>query len=205
MQFQEASFEETSMALDQQGRHDPRSREQDSKLVVMFTNKPWMDRAESAKAGRPIYVEKPYVMIMVPGDKDSIIDRPASQMDIDRFPTQYQRFLNKQDQKFGSGTPLTAVSFLTQAQAKELEFFNVYSVEQLANIPDVHAQKFMGFYRLKQLAEDFLKASREQAPLTAMREEMERKDAQLAAQQTAIDELKQQVKQLMEDRTTEGA
>ena len=46
-------------------------------LYVEFYMHPVQDKAETIKAGRPIYNEKPYVMIMVPGDKASIIRRPV--------------------------------------------------------------------------------------------------------------------------------
>jgi hypothetical protein len=194
--FQEASFDETDMAMRRD--QNPRSAEQDKHLIVLFTEEPWHDKSESAKQGRPIYTQRDFVLIMVPGDKDSVVKRPATQMDIDRFPMHYQRYKNKQEQRFGNGTPLRAVAFLSASQAKELEFFNVYTVEQLATIPDVHAQKFMGIHGLKKLANDYLTLAREQAPMTAMREEMEKKDQQIAAQAQAIDELGQRLKALEE-------
>jgi hypothetical protein len=198
MRFEEASFDETHMAM--QRDQSVRSSEQDKNLIVLFTEEPWHDKAESAKEGRPIYRQRDFVMIMVPGDKDSIVKRPATQIDIDRFPMHFQRYKNKQEQRFGSGTPLRAVAFLSASQAKELEFFNVYTVEQLAAIPDIHAQKFMGIHNLKKLANDYLTIAREQAPMTSMREEMEKKDQQIAAQAQAIEEMGQRLKAL-EDKT----
>lgn len=193
--FQEASFDETHMALGQR-EHNPRAAEQDAKLIVLFTEEPWHDRAESAKEGRPIYKLRDFVMIMVPGDKDSIVHRLASQIDIDRFPTQYQRYKNKQEQRFGSGTPLKAVTFLSAAQTKELEFFNVYTVEQLAAIPDVHAQKFMGIHALKKMAADFLEAARGQAPITHLNEELRQRDEKIAGMEQAMEEMKKELQSL---------
>lgn len=193
MRFEEATYDETHQAI---GQTDARSREADSRLIVQFTEESWHNKEKSAQEGRPIYEPRVYVMIMVPGDKDSVIHRPASEMDYARFPSQYQRYQNKQDQRHANGTPLRSVSFLTASQVKELEYFNVYTVEQLSNVPDVHAQKFMGIHKLKQLANDFLMAARDMAPLTALRAEMETKDAQLAAQSQAIEELKKQVKEM---------
>lgn len=197
--FGEATIEETELALGNRT-----SSQEDARLIVQFTIEPWHDKAESAKQGRPIYSEREYVMIMVPGDKDSIIHRPASQMDIDRFPAQYQRFKNKAEQRYTSGTPLKAVTFLNSAQVKELEYFNVFTVEQLAGMSDANAQKFMGFSVLRQAANDFLTAAREQAPLTTMRAEMEQKDAQLKTQADAIADLQKRLK-AMEEREPEGA
>lgn len=195
MRLEEATLDMTELAL-----NNPKQQEADSRLLVQFSMEPWHNQEESAKQGRPIYDEIEFVMIMVPGDKDSIIHRPARAMERNRFALQYQRFKTKQSQTFGTGTPLRAVSFLKSNQVKELEYFNVYTVEQLAAMSDANAQQFMGMHRLRQMANDFLTASREAAPMTAMREEMAKKDEQLAAQAEAIKDLGQQIKEMREER-----
>ena len=193
--FGEATMEETQQALS-----NATVAQEDARLIVQFTQEPWHNKEKSAKEGRPIYDLRDYVMIMVPGDKDSIIHRPASQQDIDRFPVQFSRYKNKQEQRYGSGTPLKAVTFLNSAQAKELEYFNVFTVEQLAGMSDGNAQKFMGFQILRQAAQDFLAAAREAAPMTAMRAEMQTKDAQLEAQALAIADLQKRLQQLEKEK-----
>lgn len=189
----ESTFEETQMAmtLDQS-----RTSEDDKRLLVVFSTRPWHDRVASTEAGRPIYRDRDFITIMVPGDKDSIIERPATDMDRQRFALQYTAFQQRKSQESVSGTPLKVVTFLTAAQAKELEYFNIFTVEQLAGIPDANAARVLGAQRLKQLAADFLKAATEQAPLTAMREEMEQKDAKITALEEAVRELSDQVKLL---------
>lgn len=177
--FSEASYEMTDSAF---GRED----KADEKLFVQFTMYPHPDRDATAKEGRPIFKEIEYIMIMVPGDKESIVHRPAWAKDFQRFPKQYSAFKNKQSQEGVSGTPLRAVGFLSLGQMKELEFFNCYTVEQLAGIPDAHASKFMGIQRLKTLANDYLTAAKETAPLTAIRAEIEKKDQELAAANMAL-------------------
>lgn len=189
--LQEASFELTDLAM-----ANPRQAEEDKRLLVVFSRRPWQNKLKSAEEGRPIYEERDYVTIMVPGDKDSVIDRLATDIDKARFSAQYTAFLQKQSQELAVGTPLRAVSFISQSQIKELEFFNCFTVEQLANLADSNAQKFMGINALKQLAQDFLKAAKEQAPLTAMRAELDKKDEQLAAQAKAIEDQAARIKAL---------
>lgn len=179
--LEEATLEMTTGAFQ-------RENDADKRLLVMFHEHAVQNKAKSALEGRPIFEPQTYVTIMVPGDKDSIVDRRAEQRDFDRFPKQHSAYLNKQSQETAAGTPLKAVSFLTSSQVKELEYFHVYTVEQLSAIPDAHALRFMALQRLKQQASDFLQAAKEVAPMTAMRAEMEQKDTQLSAMQKAIDE-----------------
>jgi hypothetical protein len=180
----EATIDETAMAMQQ----NPRQSEEDKRLLIQFSLKPWHDTTASQQEGRPIYREREYVTIMVPGDKDNVVCRPAREMDTRRFAAQYAAFKANRAQESVVGTPLRVMTFLTAAQVKELEYFNCHTVEQLAELPDSHAIKFMGIQQLKQLAKDFLKASREAAPLTAMRAELDEKQNQLDAALKAIED-----------------
>src|SRR5688572_22400791 len=186
----EASFDLTEAAFN---RGNDKA---DEKLLVQFGMHPHPDRVETEKEGRPIFKEITYITIMVPGEKETIIHRPAWEKDYQRFPRQYQAFKNKQSQHTAAGTPLKMVGFLTGSQIKELEYFNCYTVEQLANLPDSNASKFMGIQKLKQLANDYLTAAKETAPLTAMRAEMDRKDSDLQAAKNAIEEQGSRIKAL---------
>src|SRR5262245_33761172 len=188
MTMQTAEYETTALALDR--THNPGAPNPDSRLRVQFMNWAEPDDDSSQREGRPIFKEAVYINIMIPGERD-IVHRRAWAKDYNRFPFQYQAFLNKQNQDQASGTPLKLVTWLTMGQIKELEYFNCYTVEQLADMPDSTAQKFMQINKLKQLAKDFLQAAKEQAPLTAMRAEMDQKDSRIAA-------LEEQVRKLVE-------
>lgn len=185
MQTAMAEYDLTAMAMDPQAR----MRENpDNRLRVSFFMHPEQDMDQSAKEGRPIFVEKEYIQIMVPGERDVVV-RPAWQRDFDRFPQQYLAFKAKKDQDVVSGTPLNVLTFLSKAQVKELEYFNCVTVEQLASMPDSTAQKFMQINKLKQLAKDYLQAAKETAPLTAMRAEMDSKDNRISALERQVSDL----------------
>lgn len=172
--------------------------EADKALYVQFNYEPHLNQAETAKEGRPIYTEREYIMIMVPGDKDSIIHRPVMDAERRRFSERYEKWKKKVGDETTSGTPLKMVAWLNSAQVKELEFFNCYTLEQLAAMSDTNVQKFMGMFTLRQKAQDFVKAAKEAAPMAAMRTEMERKDADLAAANQAIQDLASRLKALEE-------
>jgi hypothetical protein len=185
MQLATADYDLTAMAMDPNAR----MRENpDSRLRVSFFMHPEQDMDRTAKEGRPIFLEKEYIQIMVPGERDVVV-RPAWSRDYERFPQQYQAFKNKQNQDAVSGTPLAVLTFLSKAQVKELEYFNCMTVEQLASMPDSTAQKFMQINKLKQLAKDYIQAAKETAPLTSMRAEMEDKDNRISVLERQISEL----------------
>lgn len=167
----------------------------DEKLRVQFGMYPELDQVASANEGRPIYKEKEYITIMVPGERD-IVHRPAWAKDFDRFPRQYAAFKNKQNQDAVSGTPLKMVPWLSMGQVKELEFFNIMTLEHLANLADSNAIKFMEIQKLKRLAQDHLRAAKEAAPLTAMRAEMDQKDSEISTLTNQLQALARQVEEL---------
>lgn len=199
MQTGMAEYDLTAQAMDPQARF---REHPDSRLRVNFFMHPEQDGDLTVKEGRPIFVDKEYIQIMVPGERDIVV-RPAWQKDYERFPQQYLAFKAKKSQDAVSGTPLTVLTFLSKAQVKELEYFNCVTVEQLANMPDSTAQKFMQINKLKQLAKDYIQAAKETAPLTAMRAEMEEKDNRIEVLERQLSELATTVKALSAEKTAE--
>lgn len=179
--FAEASYEMTEGAMSSEN-------EADKKLFVVFNYHPHPNSQKSAEAGRPIFEDKVYVMIMVPGDKESIVHRPAWEKDFQRFPRQYAAFKNKESNAI-VGTPLKMVPWLTSSQVKELEYFNIMTVEHLATVNENVSSKMHGLFGLKQKAQDFLRAAESAAPLTEMRAELEKRDSQISALQQQLTEL----------------
>lgn len=191
----EADYSVTEMAMDPGARF---RQNPDDRLNVKFSMMPVEDDKASAEAGRPIYTEKLFVTIIVPGERDVVI-RQAWQKDFDRFPRQYAAFKNGQNQNTLNGTPLKIVPWLSQSQVKELEFFNCHTVEQLAELADTHAYKFQQINKLRTLARDYLQAAKEAAPLTAMRAELDKRDNQIEVLQRQINELAAKLNEEDED------
>jgi hypothetical protein len=179
--FSEATYDMTESAMGTVSQADAR-------LLVSFGLYPHPNQEKSANEGRPIYEDRVYVMIIVPGDKDSVVHRPAEPKDFQRFPKQYAAFQQNQTDAV-VGTPLKMVTWLSASQKKELEDFNVRTVEHLADVNENMAAKMPGLFGLKKLAQDFMRAAREAAPLTAMRSELEKRDSE-------IEMLKKQVSDL---------
>jgi hypothetical protein len=181
--MEQADFAMTDMAMASMGQKS----ESQERILVRFFMHPHPDAEASAAEGRPIFKEREYIQIMVPGDKNNIPTRPVWEADKARFPQAYAAFKNGTTEKI-VGTPLTAVGWLSKAQIEELAYFHVRSLEQLADIADSNAQKFMGINAMRQRARDFIAAAKESAPLLALRTEVEKKDNEIASLLAALKE-----------------
>ena len=157
----------------------------DDQLFVKFETHPKRNSGKSKEAGRPIFEEVAYVSIMQPGNKDSIILRPATDLDKHRFAEHWRRFEAREDQNPEEGTLLDEWPGVTRSQCEELKFFNVRTVEQLANMSDSNTQNFMGIGYLKQKAQEYIKASDKNATVIA-----------LTDANTRIDQLMEMVEEL---------
>lgn len=188
----EADYGLTQMAMEESQRG---GFDQDSKLFVNFFMHPHPDKEATAREGRPMFTSREYVSIIVPGDKLNIIKRPAMDLDKRRFAAKYAAFKSGNEQ-IADGTPIESVPWITREQVEELKFFHVRTLENLANIPDMHAQKFMGINKLRQKARDHIALAKENAPALRLQEETRRKDEQIAALQKQLTDLAATVEKL---------
>ena len=169
-------------------------------LYVEFYMEAVQDKAESLKAGHPKYKETPYVMIMVPGDKGSVIRRPIRvgqhpSHDNNRFHNEYVAFLQQEKAPI-DGFPLEEWAQLTKSQVLELRHFGFKTVEHLADVTDTNAQKFMGLFDLRDKARVFLKASKEEAPMQQLQAEIEHRNELLESMQNQMKEMSAELAEL---------
>lgn len=150
----------------------------DNKLYIEFYRKPVLQPGKSREAGRAVYEEVDYIRIHVPGDKSSVIERPASEQDIFRFKDRYERWKAGQEEAV-SGTPLSALPGMTPSKVEEYKFFKLVTVEQLAEANDNLGAKFMSFQQDKQRAKAFLEVAKNNAPIERMNQELAKRDAEL--------------------------
>ncbi len=164
----------------------------DNRLLVQFHVLPMIDDVRSAEEGRPIYKDVDHVRIMQPGNKESIVDRPVTEMDIARFRQQYDNWKSGQEELV-EGTPLEAWPEITRAQVEEMRYFNVRTVEQLADMADAHAQKFMGINEMRRKARLYRDRAAKNAVSTKLQKELKEKDNQIASLNEALKDLQAKV------------
>jgi len=174
--------DEASATGAQRFRHDDR-------LYATFSTKAVFDQHSSNEQGRPIYLDRDFVTIIVPGDKHSVVMRQARQQDIQRFPRQYEAYKQgKEEQQVG--TPLSLMPWMTPGRVEEYKFFKIVTVEQLAAAADEGGKNFMGFQADKQKAKEYMDASQRGVGAQEMEDQLSERDKEIA-------ELKEQMAALM--------
>jgi hypothetical protein len=144
---------------------------------------------KTEEAGRPIFEDREFVRILIPGDNKTIIERHASDEDKQRFALEYARFKNgmKELDQMG-GTPLSQWPAISRSMLKEFAYFNIHTVEQLAGLSDIGKQSFgMGASEWSAKAKAYLETAGNSAAVEKYAAENEtlRRDMDLLRQQIA--------------------
>ena len=131
-------------------------------------------KAESEKQGRPIFQDFPHIRKMIPGDASNVVERVAKDHDIRMYPREWDIF-QRQQASGAIGTPLEQWPQVTRAQVKEAKYFEVHTVEQMAELSDMSCQRMgMGFSELRNKARAYLEAAKGTAAETAQAAENKR-------------------------------
>jgi hypothetical protein len=197
MQPQEIDFNSREIDYNE-GMADNNRYKDDDKLFVKFSYYPIQNEEKSREEGRPIYEDKELITIMIPGDKDNIIQREARPQDKMRFRRQYEAFKARAADVL-VGTPLEKWAYLTQGQVEELKYFNIFTVEQLVGMPDVHAQQFMAINKIRTAAKAYLEATKSEAPIAQLQAKLDEKDSQIASLEEALKEQAARIQALEDD------
>jgi len=114
----------------------------DAGLYVEFSYEDVYLEAKSQEEGRPIYEQRPFISIYAPGDKTKKVVREVRTQwfgdtppDTERFSRQWAAF-QQGEKVMATGLPLKEWPLMTSSQVKELNGLNIYTVEQLAEVPD---------------------------------------------------------------------
>lgn len=154
----------------------------------------------SEQEGRPIYEQRPFIRLYVPGDKTKVVDRPVVEKQVgdmpsdpQRFPAQWAAFKAGQ-QAVANGTPLAEWPQMTTSQVRELGTVNIFTVEQLAAVHDGALDGLgHGGRAIRDSAIRYLAAAKDNSFHTQQAAEIEALKAQVAAL-TASQELTQEAK-----------
>ena len=152
-----------------------------SPAIPQFFTEPVKMEFKSKQAGRPIFEEREFVRIIIPGDRRSMAVEPVGEEHKGRWPKEYAAFKSGRAAPL-EGTPLREwpVSAMTAARAEELAFFNIKTVEQLSALNDAQLQNLgMGARELRERARLWLAVAKSgAAPLERLQAENERLTAE---------------------------
>lgn len=169
----------------------------DEKNPVQFYMGVLQNDGKTAEAGRPIFDDVECIRIF--NSKDNIIERPVRDTDKQRFPRQYAAWKQTGESTPGAaGTRLDAWPQITRGQAEEFRYLKVFTVEQLADMPDSQSVNIMGFQKLKSLAKAYVETAKGNAPLVKMQEELDAEKAKSAGLEDMIRKMGAELKELQE-------
>ena len=155
----------------------------DTLLSVEFYWHEPEDVLKSEAAGKIIRLPKqPYIRIMAPGDKTSIVESPVFERHKARWPDKWLYWQIKEGLIEGAqdvpGWKIEEWTHLTPEQVRELKFLRFSVVEQIAGASDDQVQKLgMGGLAIREAARQALRARMG----AEVREEMNKKDAEISA------------------------
>jgi hypothetical protein len=158
------------------------------RLHVQFSLKPVKDEAKSLEEGRPIYVEKEWIDIKIPGDKDNDVSREIRASDKEQYPLQWAAFVNKKEQPI-EGTLLEQLPFLSKAQVLEFNGIGIRTAEQFRDMSDAIGMKIMGYHGIKKRIAVFLDAATGSATTQKLASELEKRDNEIAMLKTMVETL----------------
>lgn len=175
---------------------DPATGEVYAPVMVGFALQPKLDGKATAAAGHDVYKDVEFVKIVIPGDKLTMFEQPASAHVApggrnyrERFPNAYEAF-KRRDLKPVHGMPLEEWPSLPRSMALTLRSAHIETVEALSEVTDQHIDKLgYGFRDLRQKARAFLAHAKDSSATNKLAQEKEDLQRQLAAMQAQINAL----------------
>ena len=137
------------------------------------------------------YKEKPFVRIIVPGDKTTIIDQPVRDDHKQRFARQWLHFQMQNNNAEVIGVPLTQwvkddPENFNDMQMAELQIFKFQTVEQVATASDSQLQRIgMGAVSLREMARRYLAVKNQSSSQTEI-EQTKKELAEVKEQMAAL-------------------
>lgn len=138
-------------------------------------------KVDSEREGRPVFKEIPHIRIVIPGDRNVEFVDKATPYFQNLYPQAWARFQASQKDEV-IGTPLAQWPMMNRALVKEANFYNIQTVEQLAEISDANIQRLgMGWTEWRRKAQAYLAAARGDADRSAQDSENQRLKAEIEA------------------------
>lgn len=160
-------------------------------LMIHFYQREWKNESKSQEAGRAIFEDREFIRIIVPGDKNSEIDRLVEDADRQKYAQEYARFKAGARESY-EGTPLAEWPKMSRSMVKEWEFLNVFTVEQLAGLSDTAMQAFgRGGREWVEMAKAHLELARDSAAGEKYAAENHHLRSELEALRRQVEELAQ--------------
>jgi len=148
---------------------------------------------QSEEAGHPVFADRDFIEITIPGDMGNIIVREATDNDKKTHANLFAQYKAGLEPSI-EGTPLESWSRLTRSQVLNYKALNFQTVEQIAEMSDTAAGKVgLGAMPDRTAAKAYLELAKDSA--LAMKQSLiiERQDNEMAELKRQIAELAAQI------------
>lgn len=169
-------------------------------VPVFFTEAVKME-FKSKQAGRPVFEDREFVRIIIPGDRRSMVVEPVNDDHKARWPREYEAFKAGQEAPV-DGTPLADWPQIGRARVEELAYFHIRTVEQLAAVNDAHLQNLgMGAREERERAKVFLDVAKNgTGPLSKLVTRVEQAEARADTLESALQQANQRIAALEKEK-----
>ena len=158
-------------------------------LNIRFYRDKFLMGYASEAAGHPVYEDRDFIEINIPGDMNNVIQRPVTDRDTQQFAAAYARYKEGLEPSV-EGVPLQAWSRLTPAQVANYKALGVKTVENVAGMSDQVCNKVaMGAMADRTAAKAYLDSAKDGALAQKQALVIERQDQMIADLQRQINEL----------------
>ena len=142
--------------------------------IAKFYTHTVQDVGLSNSRGRWVGRDVEMVRVIIPGDKHNIVERRIKPSDKIQYAKEYEAF-RKMEDHVPDGTLLQTWPMLSRAQVEDMRYMNIFTVEQIAGLPDDKLSALgLGGRMWRNHAKAFLEASRTGAVPAQMVAENER-------------------------------
>jgi hypothetical protein len=139
-------------------------------------------------AGIKKFVDEEWIEIRIPGNVAEVRHRAVRPGDTRKHAREYAAFKQGLADPL-VGTPIESLPFLSPAQVAEFKSAGLRTAENVRDVSDSDASKFLGMHGIRRRVSDFLAAAAGEAPILSLRADNEQMAAQIKALQAQIAEI----------------
>lgn len=173
---------------------DSRGQMQGPRNYVKFYRQWVRNNFMSKQEGCEVGEEQDFILIISPGQAKTEVRRKASDADKQMYAQEWSAYQQGKEHQI-SGTPIELLPGLPHGIADALKAMYIYTIEQMAELPDLAMQKVgMGGNEIRQKAKAYLSGGGQ--AVVAMKAELEEARITIATQRTTIEMLEGRVREL---------
>lgn len=133
---------------------------------------------KSKEAGVEVGEHQDFILIICPGQPKTEVRRKASDADKMAYMPEWSAYEQGKEHQM-SGTPIETLPGLANGMADALKALYIYTIEQMAGLPDIALQKVgMGGNEIRQRAKAYIEKS--SAEVIALKSQLEEAQATIA-------------------------